>query len=157
LPLLAALFFFSSFIAEAKEKPFRRVFVVDSGSSYDTAVIVGVLNGLEKEMTKDDLIIATNASSLAAAIFLNFPLKEPRLEYLQSEKYFKFLGDWTIDAQANGNFIKDALAIKMRNIDKPNPALPALVGQDGIQHLPDPFEFPKLKTLDWQFSPTRWH
>lgn len=106
-------------------------------------------------MTKDDLIIATNASSLAVAIFLNFPLKEQRLEYLQSEKHFKFLGDWTIDAQANGNFIKDALAIKMRNIDKPNPALPALVGQAGIQHLPDPFEFPKLKTLDWQFSADR--
>lgn len=141
--------FLSSLSQAADAKPFRNVYVVDSGSTYDTAVILGVLNGLESEMNEEDLLVATNASSLAAAIFLNFPTPAERLNYLGSREYHQFLLKFDVNPGSKEAIISAGLAMKLRNYARANPSLPGLIGHAGLQSLPEPFELPNFEKGKW--------
>ena len=92
--LLAFLFGFISFADSAK--PFRRVLVL-GGGGLQTAIYLGIIDGLEKNGWKPDLIISTCGSSIAAAILNGEGHIQGASNYIFSKDYYALLNEVQIE------------------------------------------------------------
>src|SRR4051812_2247043 len=114
--LLRGLFFafFILFLGPSSDAKYKRAMVF-SGGGFQTAMFLGMLEGVESLGVHPDVFVASCGGSLAAAIAHVYPDSGDRRKLLESEEFHDFLLSIEFTDQAKlGNLIKFFLELRFQ-------------------------------------------